>query len=83
MHYCPPLQDEMENYGLVTVLCCETVLVPRRPRSLLLLVFQEPHQPKPHVHFFQCDQIGVRSTTGEGWLTQIPGFLLPCGVPSC
>ncbi|XP_019348207.1 epidermal growth factor receptor kinase substrate 8-like protein 1 isoform X1 [Alligator mississippiensis] len=52
-------KDEMENYGLVTVLCCETVLVPRRPRSLLLLVFQEPHQPKPHVHFFQCDQIGA------------------------
>ncbi|XP_048373041.1 epidermal growth factor receptor kinase substrate 8-like protein 1 [Sphaerodactylus townsendi] len=52
-------KEELENYGLAAVARCEAVRSETRSRSLLLLVCQEPDQPKPDVHFFECDHVGA------------------------
>ncbi|KAM7134232.1 epidermal growth factor receptor kinase substrate 8-like protein 1 [Macrochelys suwanniensis] len=50
-------KEELESYGLAGVLRCEAVLP--GARSLLLLVCQEPQQPLPDAHFFQCTHLGA------------------------
>ncbi|XP_077170019.1 epidermal growth factor receptor kinase substrate 8-like protein 1 isoform X2 [Paroedura picta] len=52
-------KEELETYGLAAVVRCEAVRPETRARSLLLLVCQEPDQPKPDVHFFECDHVGA------------------------
>ncbi|KAG6925889.1 EPS8-like 1, partial [Chelydra serpentina] len=50
-------KEELESYGLAGVLRCEAVLP--GARSLLLLLCQEPQQPLPDAHFFQCTHLGA------------------------
>lgn len=49
--------DELENFPLSTVHHCQTVLNKTRYPSVLLLICQDPDQPKPDIHFFHCDEV--------------------------
>lgn len=54
------IQEELEVFPIFSIQRCDTFLPENRHRSLLVLVCQERYQPKADVHFFQCDDIGVR-----------------------
>ncbi|XP_022045378.2 epidermal growth factor receptor kinase substrate 8-like protein 2 isoform X1 [Acanthochromis polyacanthus] len=51
-------QEELENFPLLTIHMCQTVLnhAARYP-SVLLLVCQDKDQHKPDIHFFHCDEV--------------------------
>uniref|UniRef100_A0A8C3TAF8 Epidermal growth factor receptor kinase substrate 8-like protein 2 n=1 Tax=Chelydra serpentina TaxID=8475 RepID=A0A8C3TAF8_CHESE len=57
-------QEELENFPLLTVQLCQTVLNQMRYTSILLLVCQDSEQHKPDIHFFNCDEVEV-SREGE------------------
>ncbi|XP_077115691.1 epidermal growth factor receptor kinase substrate 8-like protein 1 isoform X2 [Ranitomeya variabilis] len=52
-------KEELEVFLIPAIQRCNTFLPENRHRSLLALVCQERYQPRPDVHFFQCDDIGV------------------------
>ncbi|XP_075694960.1 epidermal growth factor receptor kinase substrate 8-like protein 1 [Rhinoderma darwinii] len=52
-------KEELEAFPISAIQRCDTFLPENRKRSLLVLVCQERYQPKPDVHFFQCDDIGA------------------------
>ncbi|CAM2115376.1 epidermal growth factor receptor kinase substrate 8-like protein 2 isoform X1 [Caretta caretta] len=50
-------QEELEDFPLMTVQLCQTVLNQMRYTSILLLVCQDSEQHKPDIHFFNCDEV--------------------------
>ncbi|KFW09672.1 Epidermal growth factor receptor kinase substrate 8-like 2, partial [Eurypyga helias] len=50
-------QEELEDFPLLTVQHCQTVLNQMRYSSILLLVCQDSEQHKPDIHFFNCDEV--------------------------
>ncbi|XP_056652595.1 epidermal growth factor receptor kinase substrate 8-like protein 1 [Monodelphis domestica] len=52
-------KEELESYGLNSIVRCEAVRPPGQTRSLLLLVCQEPDRPQPDVHYFQGLRVGA------------------------
>nr|XP_033808019.1 epidermal growth factor receptor kinase substrate 8 [Geotrypetes seraphini]XP_033808020.1 epidermal growth factor receptor kinase substrate 8 [Geotrypetes seraphini]XP_033808021.1 epidermal growth factor receptor kinase substrate 8 [Geotrypetes seraphini] len=51
------LQNELENFPLVTVQHCQSVMGACTYDSILALVCKEPTQSKPDLHLFQCDDV--------------------------
>ncbi|XP_073687822.1 epidermal growth factor receptor kinase substrate 8-like protein 2 isoform X2 [Garra rufa] len=50
-------KEELENFPLVTVHHCQTLLNHTRYPSILLLICQDSEQHKPDIHFFYCDEV--------------------------
>ncbi|XP_030069849.1 epidermal growth factor receptor kinase substrate 8 [Microcaecilia unicolor] len=51
------LQNELENFPLVTIQHCQAVMGACSYDSVLALVCKEPTQSKPDLHLFQCDDV--------------------------
>ncbi|XP_068439105.1 epidermal growth factor receptor kinase substrate 8-like protein 1 [Clinocottus analis] len=50
-------QDELEKYALKSILRCDAIKTEKHFPSLLLLVCQSAEQPKPDIHFFNCEAV--------------------------
>ncbi|XP_053576173.1 epidermal growth factor receptor kinase substrate 8-like protein 2 [Bombina bombina] len=48
-------REELENFPLSIVRHCQCLQGPPRHPNILLLVCQDADQPKPDIHFFNCD----------------------------
>ncbi|CAH2325346.1 epidermal growth factor receptor kinase substrate 8 2, partial [Pelobates cultripes] len=48
-------QEELENFPLSIVHHCQSIQGPHRYQQVLCVVCQDTEQPKPDIHFFNCD----------------------------
>ncbi|XP_068116924.1 epidermal growth factor receptor kinase substrate 8-like protein 2 isoform X2 [Hyperolius riggenbachi] len=48
-------QDELENFPLSSVQHCQSIQGPPRYPHILFIVCQEADQPRPDIHFFNCE----------------------------